>query len=208
MAKQEIDLAAISALLPNNYSFEVLTCDVGTVEKFTAVIRVDLKNVNDVKSWVLDFGKAMNCNFVLNQSKSQKKATVYRTYLCSLSSKNKTRSIASSSTRPDLSQRNFGCTASIAIWIDGDDFASKGLRGKIEIKWEHNHRLNTAHFLSLLRPLREVKDKFEEYFCQEHSINSAIAENEKAFESMDRSEAAKLRASKAYNQNRNVISHW
>lgn len=126
-----------------------------------------------------------------------------------MSKTNKVRSQAKLSSAPDLTERNYGCKASIKIWITvGDDYALKNLAGDVQLKWEHDHEIRSAHYLSLLRPLQNVKRTFFEYFSDGCSAVDAIARHETTFDFMNSADALKHRVSKAHNPSRNIVYHW
>lgn len=181
----------LNAFLPENRNYEIISVK-GHSEKFTASIRVDLNSGDDVKSWISDLSGA-SVAFIFRSSKTnpRKGSKLFFQYNCNLASTNKERPSAKVSATPDLTERNYDCKASIKIWItNGDHYALKKLAGDVLLNWEHSHEINSAHYLSLLRPLQSVKKTFFEYFNDGCSVTDAITRHETTFEFLDSSEVA------------------
>lgn len=182
----------------------------GCRSKFTAEVRVSLASADDVKNWVGDFGASLHCNFILTDSRKRKNVQLFRRYSCHLSKFNKQQRVSERSSAPNLRHRNYDCKAAISFSIyTGNDYALiKNLPAKVEIGWDHNHNVDNAHYLSLLRPLKETKQRFLNYFDNGMTPAEATKAHQESLDSDGSENSERKRANKAFNPSKATIYYW
>ncbi len=102
--------------------------------------------------------------------------------------------------------RNTNCTASIHLWLENWRIESLSHPFEINIKFTHNHIINSAEALSFQHVKKEVRDKYLELFKDGHSPASALfAYEDKLHLSANAQELMELLANRSSNSDYNYV---
>ena len=192
----------LQSVIPSDkeYSYIIEECNKlpaeefsGASNRFTARIRINLKNENESKDWVDKMCNHSKCTYRITRTyKPSLKRILWRAdmhcqhYRKPLSTKQlATKALSKKKSNPlmgELQQKKTKCPSSLILKIQNPNKRElyschtnfcQSHKGYLQLNFTHNHPLHSAHVLSFWPVSAETKEKYAKLFSAGHSAASA-----------------------------------
>ena len=173
---------SIRLLLPQNckYRFEQFTQHNGQELSFNTKFNINIKTESDALQWLSEFENCSGTTFRITKGTTTKgKRLLYKTcrhcqHKRKSSNKPKKQDRCTNITQRD---KKTGCSTKLVLRVHRITKSTSHIKRcypcQVDLTWQHNHSINSAHALSFKPINEETKEKFFHYFSEGHSPSSA-----------------------------------
>ncbi|XP_016325506.1 uncharacterized protein LOC107675619 [Sinocyclocheilus anshuiensis] len=174
------DTDHVEKILPPGYShllchYELLEMS-GDIENFRAALKLQMTTEEQVQKWLEDFQKSSALTW--RKSRTYPDSGRYNKYRVDLRCQHKTYSSSSKTTK------NTNCPATMFLILkrfmyerksrSGDPHLEEGYFLHVNLRNEHNHRLNTAEAMRWRDVSNDTIEKLQQLYKSGHSPSSAL----------------------------------